>query len=262
MAFERLKKFGKSVGAKVCSAASKVTGAIGMKKASNWFGEKADKLSGKMKETADKTAKDIGEADEMDYDTASVSQIDRMAELLSSVSVQYKEEARQIEEEIVDDINTAFDEISDALADEDIETGFIKTKQRNIRKSVKNKIVDEISENLSLGNSEVENILSMRSGSAKENKMRRYCYGVISDAVEAFSGSLRSSCGKVADTIENTVNEKIDEEQTALSAKEAELENLISQKNDESFDKEQASIEPLNNINVCNYILDLLANDN
>lgn len=55
-----------------------------------------------------------------------------------------------------------------------------------------NTAFDEISENLSLGNSEVEDILSMGSGSAREQKMKRYCYGVISDGVDAF---LRSSAG-------------------------------------------------------------------
>lgn len=62
--------------------------------------------------------------------------------------------------------------------------------------------------------------------------------------------------------IENTVNEKIDEEENELTGKEDEITKMIENYEAGTFDSERDSIEPMNNISVCNYILDLLANDN
>lgn len=244
------------------SGVSKVVSAVGgaLQKAGNWISEKVSKWSGNMKETAESTADKLGNDDSYDRYNASAEQVDRTSHVLSELSRQYKDEAREIEDEIVEAIDNTFTVVADELSNEDFDVSFVKREKNNIKKAVRNSIVDEISENLAIGNPEVEDILSMEKGAGKKRALKKYAYNVISDSIDVFTERLERSCKRVEDKIQEAVSGKISEDENELMNKSQEIQYFLQQYSEGTFDSEMSSVEPYNNIFVCNCIIDLLAN--
>lgn len=244
------------------SGVSKVVGAIGsgLQKAGNWISEKVSQWSGNMKATADNTANELGNDDSFEKNCASAEQVMRTSQVLSEMSNQYKDDARDIEDQIVDAIDNTFSVISDELSDEGFDVSFIKKEKNSIKRAVRNSIVEEISDNLAMGNPEVEDILAMSKGAGKTKALRKYAYGVIKDSVEVFAERLERSCKRVEDKIQETVASKIAEDENEIINKSNEIESFIQQYSEGTFDSEMSSIEPNNNIFICSCIIDLLKN--
>lgn len=244
------------------SGVSKVVGAIGsgLQKVGNWISEKVSAWTGNMRETADNTARELGNDDKFEKDNASAEQVMRTSRVLSEMSNQYKDDARDIEDQIVDAIDNTFTVISDELSDEGFDVSFIKKEKNSIKRAVRNSIVEEISDNLAMGNPEVEDILAMEKGAGKTRALRKYAYGVIKDSIDVFTERLERSCKRVEDKIQETVSSKVAEDENELMNKTDEIESFIQQYSEGTFDSEMSSIEPNNNIFVCSCIIDLLKN--
>lgn len=244
------------------SGVSKAVSAVGsgLQKVGNWISEKVSKWTGNMKETADNTAMELGNDDCFEKEYASTEQVMRTSQVLSEMSNQYKDDARDIEDQIVDAIDNTFSVISDELSDEGFDVSFIKKEKNSIKRAVRNSIVEEISDNLAMGNPEVEDILAMSRGAGKTKALRKYAYGVIKDSVEVFTDRLERSCKRVEDKIQETVASKIAEDENEITNKSNEIEDFIQQYSEGTFDSEMSSIEPNNNIFVCSCIIDLLKN--
>lgn len=235
----------KAVGTALVNGAKAVVSTV-----KSWFSD--------TKETARDNAMEISEMDEYDSDTASARDTDILSEILSRMSVKYKDQARNLEDDVSDLIEKHFDEIIDELDENDFDTGFIKEEKRKIRKKVRNSITSKISERMALSDYECEEILRMPTGKRKQQRMEEFGYSVIDEAMDEFGEKIKRSCKNVEKEIENTVQKRMKEKETELRTKAEEINDMIARLDEGTFDSESDSVEPNNNIFVCSYLMDLL----
>lgn len=185
-----------------------------------------------------KTSKKTGEMDEFDQNYATVEETVNVAKVLSDFSGSMHDRAKTVEQSAKGCVENYFAQLYDAL-DKTLEDKQA-LQNLNVQKQVVLKIIDGsfndvLSSRVSLSDTECQEILKMRKGIVKEQKMRSFGSRVIEEGLDRLCERVKQSVTEICSGL--------DEELSAMVAQHQKDLDDFSNKLDELANKRQNNID-------------------
>lgn len=200
----------------------------------------------------------VSKYDSYDRETATVSETEDLSAALSKFSTEYRDQASDIEDNMLDIVEEYFDKITDDLSAKGFETGFIKAEIKLVKKTIRHSITNSLSVRLTLSDPDCRRILELKKGSHKKKKMEAFCAEIVNDAIYELVSNLKYSFKAIEYKIKDAVDSKLEENEKELAIEKDRLVNLIAQHDSQTFDVEKNEVQPYKNICTCLCIFDIL----
>ncbi len=199
---------------------------------------------------------DVGEAEAID-ENSSAQEINDSAEILEKSRSVYRADGERIEREIQQQITGFFDDLVERLEDEDeltadFDIDGLRRQQRNLMREIRGSLTKPISVRLSMDDTECMQILSMPPGSAKKERMERFCRQVFRDARTDLERIVEDVLYRQTDELSYVLHKYVENKSADAKRKKDELDAMGNVMKTNAFDAEQAQLKPKTKI----FILD------
>ncbi|MBO6178293.1 MAG: hypothetical protein J6O04_03895 [Selenomonadaceae bacterium] len=206
---------------------------------------------------------DVGKTEAID-ENSSAQEINDSAELLEKMRSVYRRDGENIEESIQERISIFFDDWIDHLEDDDdfaayYDISALRREQRRLVRDIRGSLTRPVSIRISMDDSECMSILSMSPGSQKEKKMDRFCKEVIRDAREDLESKIEDVLYRQTDEITNIMREYVERKASAADRKKKEFEKMEKDMESNTFNAEEAQLNPKAKIFALEEIKKILA---
>lgn len=193
------------------------------------------------------SARAFGQMGSYDRESASIAEMKQLNDELGKFKGRAAKESESFESALIDIWRKSIDTLAQSLADNGKD--FVKQCEAELKK-IQGFVLNEISNKISLDNEKCVEILSEKSGKAKETKMQDF---IAKTTQKAF----RKMGDKFVDSVENSVESmikalqsKLEVCQTLANNQLAILEKIKEAKNIEQKQSEQANIACKLNKNI------------
>ena len=182
-------------------------------------------------------------------ETSSVAQVEDISNTVRNFYREYAPRGEAKEKAAQKNIKKFFDGIKNLLQKErqlanDYGMSKLNRKKDKLCRDIEGTITDAIRTKLSLDNSECKKILSMPAGDEKSRKMKEFAERTIKNANKDLEEKIRRAMQEVKDDIARFLQNKMDEKEEKAQRDQQEFDNWIRQMENETFDREQAQLEP------------------
>lgn len=182
-------------------------------------------------------------------ETSSVAQVENISNTVRDFYRKYAPIGEAKEKAAQKNIEKFFDGIKNLLQKEpQYVEGYgmskLNSKKDRLCRDIEGTITDAIRTKLSLDDSECKKILSMPAGDEKSLRMKQFAERTIKNANKDLENEIRRAMQEVKDDIARFLQNKMDEKEEKAQRDQQEFDNWIRQKENETFDKEQAQLEP------------------
>ena len=197
---------------------------------------------GVIKGVISRRSKDVGRSSSYDNETSSISETERINELLSSYSEDVSFEARKNEKKILRDINETYDEMLYKLQMDDVldKTNIdrLKRDRNKIESLCRGGIEKHINKRFSIDDSECLEILKMSRGIRKENRMNEFSKNVMSEGIRILSNDIKKYVESDQDLIYSIIREKYNENNAKIIKEKKAYEEIIKLQEKDSNEME------------------------
>lgn len=206
---------------------------------------------------------EVGEAEAID-ENSSAQEINDSAELLEKMRSVYRRDGENIEESIQERISVFFDDWIDHLEDdEDFATYYdisaLRREQRRLMREIRGSLTRPVSIRISMDDSECMSILSMSPGPQKKDRMDRFCKEVFRDAREDLESKIEDVLYRQTDEITKIMREYVERKTSAADRKKKEFEKMEKDMKSNTFNAEEAQLNPKAKIYALDEIKKILA---
>lgn len=220
---------------------SKVGGAI--ETIGKWTGnEKWESVGRNIKDFCD----NIGETRSYDKGTASATDTANINEMLTLFSSKLKDQADELEENVLKDVREYFEDVISQIEDSGVE---IPTKQfhramTQTERNIKGKLKSHLAKRVSIDDQECLDILALAPGSEKTSKMDKFGNKVLKDGLDQLAKQTEQTVQKYNLELHDLLNQLLEQQEKNLNQIQSQFNEILEQANGEMIDKEAAKLKP------------------
>lgn len=246
--------FWSSVGSALGRGIEKVGNIIGSERVSN-FGRNIQ----------DACAEKIASEKSYDRREANTYTTDRLNEILVSFSEGYLQQANQIENACVREIEIYYDHLIDTI--ENAASGVtynkanlkaLKNGKKRISKSIIGGIKNPLARRMSIDDPECLAILKMDAGNEKQRKMTNFSQKVIREALDNLSKHVRESLDDQTEDIQDYLSNVSEEQERERNALRELFEKFNLNSKLEQSDREKSCVIPLISLEASERVYEIL----
>nr|WP_302656199.1 hypothetical protein [uncultured Agathobaculum sp.] len=207
------------------------------------------------------TSRRTGETREYDRDTATESETEKVADILSDFSLGLKSQAQSLETKATSRVEQYFDVIITALQEvigDTVAVRSLKLQKKMITQNIHGKLGEVLSRRVALTDNECLKILNMPKGQEKERAMNRFGQKVIREGLNSLADSVSQSLDAVNQAVTDELNDLSAQQKHALEAMSAKLQQMMNKNSGDTNARESGMLEPANTLSASELVIDLL----
>lgn len=233
------------IGSAISSGAKVVGRAVGtvIETAGKWTGnEKWENVGRNIKDFCS----DVGEYHSYDKNTASAADTANVNELLTLFSSKLKDQADELEENVLKDVREYFEDVISQIEDSGVE---IPTKQfrramTQTERNIKGKLKSHLAKRVSIDDQECLDILALAPGSEKTSKMDKFGNKVLKEGLDQLAKQTEQTVQKYNLELHDLLNQLLEQQEKNLNQIQSQFNEILEQANGEMIDKEAAKLKP------------------
>ena len=211
------------------------------------FSDSAKESARKINKANLDSAQALGQMDSYDRENASIAEMKRLNDELGKFKGRAARESESFESALIDIGRKSIDTLAQSLAD----NGRDFAKQCEVElKKIQGFVLNEISNKISLDNEKCVDILSQKSGKAKETKMQDFIAKTTQEAFRKMGDRFVESVENSVESMIKALQSKLEIAQALANNQLATLEKIKEAKNVEQKQSEQANIACQLNKNI------------
>lgn len=188
----------------------------------------------------------VGEYQSYDKNKASAADTANINELLTLFSSKLKDQADELEENVLKDVRDYFEDIISQIEDSGIE---ISTKQfrramTQTERNIKGKLKSYLAKRVSIDDQECLAILGLAPGNEKTFKMDTFGKKVLSKGLAQLSNQTEETVKKYNEELQNLLNQLLEQQEKSLKQVQEQFDEILRQAAGEIVDKEAAKLKP------------------
>lgn len=227
-----------------------------------WVGNPTITNAGrKMQDACSETSRRTGETREYDRDTATESETEKVADILSGFSLGLQKQAKSLENTATSRVEQYFDVLITALQEvlgDTTAVRSLKFQKTVITKNIHGKLGEVLSRRVSLTDNECLKILSMPKGRDKTDAMNHFGQKVIREGLNSLADSVSQSLDAVNKAVTDELNDLSAQQKHTLEAMSAKLRQMMEKNNGDTNERETGMLEPANTLSASELVIDLL----
>lgn len=183
-----------------------------------------------------KSSSSVGSSSSYDSENASLDETEVVNRMLAEFSLNMQEKADEFEKEAINDARAYFDqflvrleEIQNADVNEfklELPLNKVRKEMKDLEKKVQGSIKKYVSSKISQDNQEVMNILKMKAGDEKTNKIKKLAEKVLSEALDIFAEKVKKTVEAQGKTISSLLEGNLNQITTTMKAQAEAYEEL------------------------------------
>ena len=211
------------------------------------FSDSAKESARKINSANADSARALGQMSSYDRQNASIAEMKQLNDELGKVKGRAAKESESFESALIDIGRKSIDTLAQSLADNGKD--FVKQCEAELKK-IQGFVLNEISNKISLDNEKCVEILSEKSGKAKETKMQDFIAKTTQKAFRKMGDRFVDSVENSVESMIKALQSKLEVRQTMANNQLATLEKIKVAKNVEQKQSEQANIACQLNKNI------------
>lgn len=248
-----IKAAGRGIG-KAVETVGRVTGV--------WAIEEAGmNMQDACRKTSKKVSKKTGEMDEFDQNYATAEETVNVAEILSGFSDGLHNQAHAVEQSAKECVENYFAQLDVAL-DETLEDKQairnLKVQKQVVLKIIDGSFSDILSSRVSLSDVECLEILKMRKGIVKEQKMRSFGSRVIEEGLDQLCERVKQSVTEICDGLDEELSAMVVQHQKDLDDFSNKLDELANKRQNNIDSSEDDMLIPAKKLVASELVLGLI----
>ncbi|WP_455821980.1 hypothetical protein [Clostridium butyricum] len=178
----------------------------------------------------------VGSSSSYDSENASLDETEVVNRILAEFSLNMQEKADEFEKEAINDARAYFDqflvrleEIQNADVNElklELPLNKVRKEMNDLEKKIQGSIKKYVSSKISQDNQEVMNILKMKAGDEKTNKIKKLAEKVLSEALDIFAEKVKKTVEAQGKTISSLLEGNLNQITTTMKAQSEAYEEL------------------------------------
>lgn len=231
-----------------------------------WLGEKTgisflESAGQAIQDACRTTSQRTGQTRGYDQNTATEGETAKIADILSGFSSGLKGQAKMIEQQSKQEVESYFNQLTasmkTALGDVAAVRN-IQSQKQLIVQGIDGKLTNVLAQRVSLADQECLNILKMRAGAEKEQKMEMFGRKVINEGLASLCNSLESAFSSVCRSIEEEINALAEQEKKDLQSLADQLREISNKRMKNASSKEETMLLPAQTLAASELILELV----
>lgn len=226
--------------------------------------EKGRNMQGKTEKQVEATSNEVAQWNPYDMYTSSVSETQRINEVLAEFSLNLSEECDELENLAIKESRAYFDIFIEQLEEVNknpalkINIKKIKREINSVIKSIKGSFKKHLAKRVSLDDDQCLAILELESGSHKEAKMKNFGKKVVSEALRELTKNIKTIIKEQQEYIEEEINEQLDVILLNLEQMSKSMQELEELKNSNSNELEEQKADIITKIAILDELDELL----
>lgn len=178
----------------------------------------------------------VGSSSSYDSKNASLDETEAVNRMLAEFSLNMQKKADEFEKDAINDAKAYFEEflarleeIQDANVSElklELPINNVRKEMRNLEKKVQGSIKKYVSSKISQDNQEVMEILKMKAGEEKTNKIKKLADRVLSEALDIFAKKVKKTVEAQGKIISNLLEGNLNQITATMKAQSEAYEEL------------------------------------